>query len=261
VKIDVPYSTLILFMIVSLLLCSCVMSGAAPTATNIPTIILTKTSKPMAKAAIVPTPTKVSYPTLIPNLAATQAYENFSTKIREYYDAGYISTSNGIYHQLEDYKNSWAQINYYQWYPTGLSPTDFVLRTDISWKSASAAADSSGCGFVFRLQDKSQNENHYVFFLSLKGYIDIATNLELIGKSMGTALYGKPAQNGTVTTTLIVENNIFRVIIDNKLIKVYTGLQGKLTTGGLAYTIASGINTSYGTECSFKNTQLWELKK
>ena len=192
-----------------------------------------------------------------PNLAATEQVKAFTDKIQEYYDAGYISTTNGSYNQLDDFSYSWAKLNYYQWIDTDFSPTDFVLKSEITWKSASSKADSSGCGFVFRIQD---NYDHYAFFLSLKGVVEAATN---VGgwNSMGVATYGNPSQFGEAVVTLIVEGKMIRVFVNDKLIKTYTGYDGKLTRGGLAYTVVSGTNKNYGTSCDFKNTELWIVEQ
>jgi hypothetical protein len=246
------YSLAVLFVTVSLLLPSCAMPGLAPAATQTPT----STSTPKATATATPKPTSTPKPTKTPNLAATQQVDDFSAKVKEYYDAGYVSTTDGTYTHLDDYSYAWAKLNYYQWVDTGFSPTNFILKSDMAWTSASAAADSSGCGFVFRIQD---NDNHYMAYISLKGYVEAAAYTDY-WKSMGTAVYGNPARNGKATMTLIVEDNIFRVLVNNKLSKTYTGFDGKLGTGGLAYTILSGTNKSYGTQCNFKNTELWEIK-
>ncbi len=256
------YSLAASFIVASLLLSSCVIPGVAPAATDtpIPTNTPAPTNTPEATATSTPKPTTTHTPTATPNLTATQQVEDFSAKIKEYYDAKYVSTTDGTYTPVKDFEKSWAQINWYQFYRIGLAPTDFVLKSDIAWKSASAAADSSGCGFVFREQP---NGDDYMAFVSLKGFVEASYFLEdksSYSISMGRGAFGNPAQNGKATLTLIVEGNIFRVLINDKLIKAFTGLQGKLTTGGLAYTVVSGTNKDYGTNCQFKNTELWTIQ-
>lgn len=262
-KTYVFYALATLLVIVSLLLSSCEMPGlAAPTATSTPTLVPTSTatSAPTATATLTSTPTKTPKPTITPNDTATQRTSDFLDKVQEYKDAGYISTTDGTYTYLGDYKDSWNQINYYIWNPTPFSPTDFIITSEISWRSASSAANSSGCGYVFRLQDNANND-HYMFFISLKGYVEMASSIDGRWKSMGIGNYGNPAQNGTANVTLIADGSVFRVLVNDKSVKTYNGFSGKLVTGTLAYTIVSGINTSYGTECQFKNTELWEMKK
>lgn len=252
-KRNTCFPIVVFCLVTSLLLSSCAMPNATPTPTNTPAA----TNTPKPTATFTPKPTITFTPTATPNLEATKQVEDFLTKIKEYYDAGYISTMDGSYTHLDDFSYAWAKLNYYQWVDTGLSPTDFVIKSNISWTSASSAADSSGCGYVFRVQD---NYDHYAFFISLKGVIEAATN---VGgwNSMGVAAYGKPSRNGKALVTLIVEGNKFRVLVDDKLIKTYSGYDGKLMTGSLAYTVVSGTNKSYGTQCTFKNTEIWTIKK
>lgn len=45
---------------------------------------------------------------------------------------GHLSATSGTYYPLADFDESWAQINWYQWWPTGYTPTDFVIRADVS---------------------------------------------------------------------------------------------------------------------------------
>jgi len=255
-KTYIFYPMAIFFVIASLLISSCAaMAPAEPTPTNTP-VPPTETPEPTLTPTRTVTPTITPSPTITPNSTATQQVQDFMTRVEEYHEAGYISTTEGTYRNLKNYSDAWAQINYYQWLPTGLSPSNFIIRSDISWESASAAANSSGCGYVFRLQE---NTDHYMFFISLKGYIEVATNVSNRWKSIGRATFGNPAQSGKANVTLIAEDDTFRVLVDDKLLKVYTGFSGKLMRGDLAYTIVSGINTSFGTRCNFENTEFWTI--
>ncbi len=254
-------SFVVLFAVASLLLSACGIMSAPPTPTNTP-VPPTNTPEPTATATATftstPKPTITLTPTVTPNATATQRVEEFMSKVQEYYDAKYLSSIDGTYNALKDKKSSWAQIGYYQWEQTGFSPSNFIMRSDIAWRSASANANSSGCGYVFRLQD---NDDHYMFFISLKGYVEMATNTNNSWKSLGKGNFGNPSQNGKANVSLIAENDTFRVLVNDKLVKTYSGFAGKLITGELAYTVVSGINTSFGTECQFTNTELWTINK
>lgn len=258
-KTNTIYSFAVLFATTALLLTSCAAPTPpppTPTSTALPpthTPTLALTSTPTLK------PTATLTPTATPNAVATQQAEDFNEVVKKYYDAKYISTLDGKYTQLDRYVTSWAQINYYIWETTDYSPANFIIKSDISWSSASAAANSSGCGYVFRLQD-DKTQDHYVFFLSLKGYVEMAVNTDY-WKSLGTASYGNPAREGKAQVVLIAEDSTFRVLVNDKLIKTYTGFSGKLMSGDLAYTVISGINTSFGTQCVFENTELWTILK
>ncbi len=250
-------STVGLLIAASLLLSSCAMPGATPVTTN----TSAPTRRPKATSTSTPRPTGTPLPTATPNLTATKQVEDFTTVIQGYYGKGFISTTNGSYTLLHDTSDSWAELGYYNRFETGLSPTNFVIESDLAWKSASAAADMSGCGFAFREQPNGDN---YMLFISLQGYLRLSYLLAAKGNysnTMGLATYGLPAQTGSAHVTLIAEENIFRVLVNGKLLKTFTGLQGKLTTGYLSYAVVSGTNKSYGTNCLFRNTVVWEIQQ
>lgn len=252
------YTFVVMLVSASVLLSSCTMATPEPTATSTP---VPPTSTPTLEptSTITPTATITLTPTATLNVTATKQTEDFAALVENYHEAGYVSSTTGTYNFLGTNVSKWAQLNYYIWEEMDYSPTNFIIKSDISWRSASPAANSSGCGYVFRLQD-DEDSDHYMFYISLKGYVELATN---VGnwKSLGKGFYGNPAQNGGASVVLIVEDNVFRVLVNDKLIKTYSGFAGKLTTGDLAYTVLSGINKSYGTECKFKDTELWTITK
>lgn len=252
------YSLVALCAIASLMISACAMPGAMPTPTNAPTLTATSTatSTRTATATITSTPTQTPKPTSTPNATATQRADDFLAKVQEYDDAGYISTTEGTYVYLADYSDAWAEINYYIWKPISFSPDNFIISSNIHWDSASSAADTSGCGFVFRIQD---NKDHYMMYVSLKGYVEMAATISREWNPLGKGTFGQPARSGEAQLTLIAEGNKFRVLIDDRLIKTYTGFDGKLTSGDLAYTVLSGTNKSYGTSCKFDDVELWMI--
>ena len=254
-KTSKVYFFAVLLVTTSLLFTSCAALTPPPTPTSTP---LPPSNTPTLALTSTPTltPTVTITPTATLNMLATQKAQDF---IKKYYDANYVSSMNGKYKSLSPYIDSWAKINYYQWSVSPYSPSNFILKSDISWQSASAAANSSGCGYVFHLQEE-KNTDHYLFFLSIKGYVEIASNIAGRWKSLGKATYGNAAQDGKAQVVLIVEGNVFRVLVNDKLIKTYTGFSGKLMTGRLAYTVLSGSNKSFGTRCSFENTEFWMIE-
>lgn len=253
-----PFRILILLVIFSMFLSACAMPGATPEATQTPTPTLTEV--PTATITLTPTltatPTLTPTVTITPNLTATQEREDFANTLDELYDAGHISTKNGIYLHLPDFKKDFAKINYLRWYEAGRSPSNFVLRSDIAWDSASAAADNSGCGFFFHIKD---SDNFYAFYVSLKGIVELSGLTNNSWTEFGRGTYGSPQQKGQVNLILIVQDETFKVLINDKLVKTYHGFTGKLLHGELAYTVLSGTNKSFGTRCNFTNTVLWTL--
>jgi hypothetical protein len=250
-KMRTSYSLPVLLVTMSLLLSACVIPGIGP-------VTPTATSTPAASATPKPKPTSTPKPTATHDLAATQQVEALGAKAKEYFDLGYISSAKGSYDKLEDYEDSWAQIGWYQWLPTGYSPTNFILTTDVAWKSASRTPDPSGCGFVFRLQD---NDDHYLSFISVDGYVYAWSSVGNVTKSMGRGYYGSAKQAGSARLTLIMEDDEYRILVDDKLIKTITGFAGKLSTGDIGFTLVSGTNKDYGTNCEFTNIELWSIEQ
>jgi hypothetical protein len=129
--------------------------------------------------------------------------------------------------------------------------TNFVVRSDVAWESASAAADNSGCGFAFHM-----GSDYYIFYVSLTGIIRLNGWTGSWTRFGGTS-FGSAQQNGKVNVTLIVEGTTFRVLINDELIKTYQGFTGKILSGRVGYTVLSGTNKSFGTRCTFTNSTLW----
>ena len=254
------YALLACVFLASLVLGACAPATPQPSPTAVPSRTpLPATFTPEATATQTPRPSSTPRPSPTPNLEATAQYDGMAAKAKEYFDAGYISTSNGVaFKRVEDFKDEWAQIGWYQWTYLDYSPSDFVLETDVKWESASATADTSGCGFVFRLDD---TDNYYVMYVSLKGYVIPYIVSSGNHSSLSIAHFGLASQTGGVHLTLIVEGDTFRVLINDKFIKSYTGFKQKLLSGKLGYTVFSGTNKSYGTRCSYSNTDLWTIKK
>src|SRR5436190_702292 len=111
----------IVLILFSLVLSSCALPGTTPEATPTPKSTPTFTSTP----TIAVTPTKTVTPTITPtltprpNLTATQMYADFSSKLGELYDAGYVTNKDGTYRHLDDFQMEVAKINYYDWNDTG----------------------------------------------------------------------------------------------------------------------------------------------
>ena len=218
---------------------------------------LTQTEAARPTATKTPTPTNTPTPTITPNLQATQKYEAMFAKIEQYAKDGYIPSTNGTYNPLPDYADSYAQINYYRWYPTGFAPENFVIEADVEYASASDIANwvESGCGFVFHVDS---NNNHYAVFLVMDGHTFSHAMSDGKFYPIGDAYFDKLAiPSGKVHIALVVNGNHYAFFVNGKLAQKYEGYQGKLTSGDLAYSIISGTNTGFGTACKFTNSELW----
>jgi hypothetical protein len=179
-------------------------------------------------------------------------------RIKELYDQGYLNSTAGVYRPIRDFDESWAQLNWYQWTPTGLSPTDFVVRADLAWESASETADwwISGCGFVFRLNEK---DDHYLAFLGLDGRLHLYRNLNEVTGELASPYFGRlDVPRGEASMEIIAEGNWFTFFVNGE--RLHSRQDASLPEGEFALTLVSGTNKDYGIHCRMTNIGLWELK-
>ena len=230
-----------------------------PVATPTPTATFTATSSPTSTPSPRPTATFSPFikilPTNTPNATETEAYNSMAAVANAFYEQGYIPSPRGIYSQIDDYVDTWAQIDWYQWTNTPSSPKDFVLTAHMAWQSASKTPNPSGCGITFRIQP---NKEHYIIFVLSTGYIrfGMRTDKWIDG---GFKYYGQPAATGVADFAMTVVGSRVDVFINDKHINTYTGFQGKMLDGKLGYTVLSGTNTGYGTRCAITQGNLWTI--
>ncbi len=175
---------------------------------------------------------------------------------------GNLTSADGSFQKLPDFSESLAMINFISPYPTALTPKNFVLRTDMSWESASDKANwfNSACGIIFHI-DPVDN-TFYSASLSLDGNVNIdqhKKNFSFISK-IARKKYGKlDVPKGGAKFMLVVTGEQITVFINDTLVYSYkTDLVFR--EGMLAYSITSGTNKDFGTRCTLTNVELWELK-
>lgn len=204
-------------------------------------------------------PTDMPIPSPTTDVVASQQYADMLSRVQEYYQAGYLPSTNGEYHNLDDFSDSWAQIKWYQWTKTPYTVKDFVIRADFYWENATEYPEASGCGFVFRLDE---DKDHYMVYLDQKAVImasAVSSKWVRIGVTKGNKnlpTLGNPAQ---ANFTMLVNQNHAYVYVNDKLYGEFTLKTGVLTSGTLAYTIVSGTNKDYGTRCNMTNVELWQV--
>lgn len=177
--------------------------------------------------------------------------------VQELHSEGYLIRTGGTYYAIEDFDESWAQINWYSWWHTGYSPTNFVIRADASWDSASNKANwwNSGCGFVFREKDEY---NFYAVQLALDGWVHLWRVVEDVEAPLGESYYGRvEVPSGEAEIMLVVEDTRITVFVNGD--KVHSRQDSALPSGDLSLTLFSGINTGFGTRCRMTNIELWML--
>ena len=233
-------------------------------ATSQPTPAPTNTAEPTATATITPTatrtprPSPTPRPTQTPNLAATKRAEELNAKVQDYFDQGYLTTTEGRFRELEDFSFDWAQLGWYRRFPVQDSVGDFLLSAHLKWNSAFKNSDISGCGFVFGIQP---NDDHYAVFLDRQKVLFLITD-NTVGfsrpvsptRGTGTVKFDYPAE---ADFTLIVKGAYAYVLVNGEVSAEYTLAQSRSAKGGIGLTVLSGTNKDYGTRCEMTNLQLW----
>lgn len=191
--------------------------------------------------------------------AATAEAQPIVDLVAQLQSDGLMSDSNGRLTKLDDFKESWAQINWFQWFHTGETPENFMVTADVSWESASDKANwfTSGCGFVFRA-DRA-GDNYYMIYLALDGRVRMLRKVNgNLGES-GSKFYGKlDIPKGSAVFMLVVEGNKIRAFVNGDL--AFEKIDNAHSEGSLAYTLISGTNKDFGTRCEMTNVWLWDLR-
>lgn len=228
--------------------------------------ILTSTPGPTATVTATPTntprPSPTLRPTQTPDLAATQHAEELIAEVQEYYEKGYLTTTDGLFIEVSDFSYDWAQLGWYRPKRLGLSVSDFLISAHFKWDSALKNSDTAGCGFIFALQP---NDEHYAVFLDrTKIYFRISN------PALGHATSVKPTREAAQVKfdypaeadfTLIVNGAYAYVLVNGEVASEYTLLKGRPLRGEVGLTVLSGTNKDYGTHCEMTNLHLWVPNK
>jgi len=233
-------------------------------ATSQPTPAPTNTAEPTATATITPTPTRTPRPsptprpTQTPNLAATERAEELNAKAQEYFDKGYLTTTEGRFRELEDFSYDWAQLGWYRPFPIQEGVGDFFLSAHFKWDSAFKNSDISGCGFIFGVQP---NNDHYAVFLDRQKVFFLITDNTVgfskpVSPTRGTGIvkFDYPAE---ADFTLIVKDAYAYVLVNGEVVGEYSLSQSKILHGQVGIALLSGTNKDFGTRCEITNLHLW----
>ena len=243
------------FILVSVSL-ACATSQPKPVPTN------TLEPSPTVTETVVPTntprPSPTPRPTQTPNLAATQRAEELNAKVQEYFEKGYLTTTEGRFRELDDFSYDWAQLGWYRQFPIQDEVGDFFLSAHFKWDSAFKNSDISGCGFVFGVQP---NDDHYAVFLDRQKILFLITDNTVgfsrpVSPTRGTGIvkFDYPAE---ADFTLIAKGAYAYVLVNGEVVGEYTLAQSRSSKGGIGLTVLSGTNKDYGTRCEMTNLHLW----
>jgi hypothetical protein len=232
-------------------------TAAAPTATitNTPGPSLTSTLRPSEKKTAT---AESGAATAV--VRATENAQSMADLIQQLYEDGYLQSTQGEYVRLNDFEESFAQINYVTPRFTDVTLSNFVLRSKIAWETAKEGANIrfSGCGFWFGV-DKDV-ENFHEVMLALDGNVRLNRCLNNCTAltSLASSYFGKiDYMKGEANVILIVEGGTIQYFVDGD--QIFIRRDQKKLTGYLAYAISSGTNAGFGTRCIFTDTEIWSL--
>lgn len=253
------YSWLLVLMLASLACStSAAQSTSTPASTNTPPSTATITNTPTNT----PRPSPTLRPTQTPNLAATERYEAFNAEAQSYFDLGYLPSADGTIIEIDDFSYDWAQLGWYNWVSLDEIVTDFYISAHFRWESAYRNADTSGCGFIFAIQD---NGDHYAVFLDRTEVLflnaDSATSYSrAVGLTRGTSRvnFDNPFDNPVEADfTVIVNGTYTYVLVNGEVTGEYTLAQSKVLRGDLGLSILSGTNKDFGTRCEMTDIHIF----
>jgi hypothetical protein len=171
---------------------------------------------------------------------------------------GYLVETAGEYTLMPDHSMEQAKLNYLDGFPLFIEPSNFVVRVDIAYSSASTTADwwNSSCGFLFRMDPEPGN--FYQAVLSLDGRVEFKRWKNGSATTLTNKFFGSvDTPDGAFEMVLVVEDTWTTILIDGVEVVRYS--DQAYTEGQLWYTLTSGTNKDYGTRCSFTNTEIWTL--
>jgi hypothetical protein len=259
------HSVLMITFALTLPLSACGSAPNVPTSSPVPRKAPTNTHEPTATNTAIPTITPS--PTATPNVTATQQYEDFVALVQEFYDAGRISTTEGIYRKLDDFSDALAMGYGYSWNPTGIIAKNFIVRADFEWEVANQM-NYSGCGYVFR---QESDQYYYMIALDAINGIFLSYTKEgitstgaggIVNYNIAAAQKKKFPEMGTnpyhAEFILIVNDNAAYTYVNGIFFTEHRLKNDWLTESGpLSAMILTGSGTDYGTRCEITNAEAW----
>lgn len=175
--------------------------------------------------------------------------------VQKLFEAGKITTNEGIYYAMEDFDLSWAEIGYGRYFQTGYTAEYFLLQADIKLTSASDNANwqDASCGFIFGEED---NRNYDLADVAMDGNIYMWNCRGGSCRVMAVKRYGNPmVPQGQVSVLLSVFNDRVTFYVDGE--EIVAATDTRYERGKIAYLLRSGTNKDYGTRCQITNVGLW----
>ena len=249
--------TLLFISILILVSFGCTAQAPAPTPTSTPKP--TKTAKPTKT----PKPTATPRPTSTPDVEATKHADELQAEVENYFDKGYIATTDGVFKELDDFNAEWAQLQWYRKWTYSYTVSDFFMSGHLKWSSAYRSADISGCGYVFGLQEDNE---HYAVFLDRSRVYFVHTEEYYSPMSptrgTGRVKFDNPADHPIEADfTVIVTDGHAYVLVNDEVVGEYMLSKSKKLEGQVGLALLSGTNKDFGTRCDITNLHVWHPKE
>ena len=161
-----------------------------------------------------------------------------------------VIPEGGSYSDVEDYKDEWAQINWYQWNRFA-KLRNFVFSANVSWESAHERPNtfSAGCGLVFR---ENGTDNMLEVSLRMDGYVYMDGYRSGTPLSYPKAGYGSSQIKAAHQFVVVANGGTVTVYVDGVQEARWTDVAIK-DNGYMGFATMSGTNKDYGTRCEWKD--------
>jgi hypothetical protein len=267
--------TMFFLLIATVFILACNISGTAPN--NAPAFDPTKVALELQNTAVAlqltqaalnvptrqvdqptqPAPTESPVPISTPEATVQGVPPEIQQLVEEYYGKGYLPSTEGEYHHLDDFTMTSAdrQVTFAK-QETGYDVKDFMVKAHFKWQSAIANPDPGGCGWAFR----GIKDSTYFTFVDREWiFLGLMKQNQWIryGKTSGNDWVGlgNPAE---AEVTLTVSQGRAYMLLNGVLASSYTLDTDFLTNAGeLDYAVVAGTFKDYGTRCEMTNVDLW----
>lgn len=258
-KVSLGLSVLI---ILTFVVSACGAIAQPPTSTPAPTNTPQSTATITLTPTNTPRPSPTPRPTKTPNLAATERMDEFNSQTQFYFEKGYLTSADGEIKEIDDFSYDWAQLGWYNWWALDEEASDFYMSAHVKWSSAYRSADTSGCGFLFAIQD---NGDHYAVFLDQSRIFFLNADQssgysKAVGLTRGTGRvkFDNPADSPQEADFSVIVNGTYTyVLVNDEVIGEYTLAKSKVLRGDIGLSLLSGTNKDYGTRCEMTDIHVW----
>ena len=218
---------------------------------------LTQASAPTTQPTAQIAPTEPPVAASTPEPEVPQVPAEVKEWVDKYYEKGYLPSTEGEYHHLEDFSMDFANASLtFSKKETGYSAKDFAVRAHFKWQSAITYPDPGGCGWSFR---RMRSDSYLMF-------VDREWTYMGLWKDNTWTRYGRTTGGGWVglgnpaeaDVTLAVSKGKAFILIDDSLASSHTLDTDYLTgPGELDYVVVAGTYKDFGTRCEMTNVDLW----